>query len=408
MMPCMIKLRTLLAAIGALVSTGCVTMPAPSATPPVALNNAAQEIPEVLLLDVGIEAFAPGELSEKDVEKRGLLPEIRDAEARFIPVHLRNTMQRTGHWGAVRVVPEPSSSVDVRIAGKILKSDGGELVLEIAASDATGREWFSRRYRAVVEARDYADNVRGTKDVFQSVYNGAANDLAAYKASLAPERIAEIRQVAELTFAQSVASSAFDGFVTHGADGITRVERLPATDDPMFGRVLQIRERELMLIDAVSSHYDRFYDEVWDAYENWRVYRVREIEAERSVERRALGQTLLGVAAIVGAIAIDVAGGGQGSYVARDLMLIGGVAAVKSGYDTHQEAAIHADAIRELGASFEAEATPLVVEVEGETVELRGSAETQYRQWRELLGKIYAVETGFPIGDGSTLGLPAE
>jgi hypothetical protein len=32
--------------------------------------------------------------------------------------------------------------------------------------------------------------------------------------------------------------------------------------------------------------------------------------------------------------------------------------------------------------------------VEGETIELTGSAEAKYEQWREVLGKIYQVETG--------------
>jgi len=37
----------------------------------------------------------------------------------------------------------------------------------------------------------------------------------------------------------------------------------------------------------------------------------------------------------------------------------------------------------------------MVVEVEGETHELTGSAEVQYTQWRALLKRIYDSETGF-------------
>jgi hypothetical protein len=32
--------------------------------------------------------------------------------------------------------------------------------------------------------------------------------------------------------------------------------------------------------------------------------------------------------------------------------------------------------------------------VEGETIELIGSAEAKYEQWREVLGRLYQVETG--------------
>ena len=52
------------------------------------------------------------------------------------------------------------------------------------------------------------------------------------------------------------------------------------------------------------------------------------------------------------------------------------------------------EAIEELGDSFGSESQPLVVEVDGEVHELSGSAEAQYRQWRQLLHAIYATETG--------------
>jgi hypothetical protein len=67
---------------------------------------------------------------------------------------------------------------------------------------------------------------------------------------------------------------------------------------------------------------------------------------------------------------------------------------VKSGIDLGAQAEIHEDAIRELGTSFESEVKPLVVDVDGQTVKLTGSAETQYANWRHLLKNIYATETG--------------
>ncbi len=76
---------------------------------------------------------------------------------------------------------------------------------------------------------------------------------------------------------------------------------------------------------------------------------------------------------------------------------LGGAAAIKSGYDRSADTQIHEDAIRELDDSFEAEVAPMVVEVEGHTVKLTGSAEQQYRSWRRLLREIYASETGFAL-----------
>ena len=36
----------------------------------------------------------------------------------------------------------------------------------------------------------------------------------------------------------------------------------------------------------------------------------------------------------------------------------------------------------------------MVIEVDGEVHKLNGSAEAQYTQWRDLMKKIYASETG--------------
>ncbi len=75
-------------------------------------------------------------------------------------------------------------------------------------------------------------------------------------------------------------------------------------------------------------------------------------------------------------------------------MLLGGGLSIQSGINLSGQVEIHEDAIRELGQSFESDVKPLVVEVDGETVELTGSAETQYADWRRLLKSIYFTETG--------------
>ena len=88
--------------------------------------------------------------------------------------------------------------------------------------------------------------------------------------------------------------------------------------------------------------------------------------------------------------------------------LIGGIAAVKSGMAKGKEAKIHAEALRELANSFGMEVAPLVVEIEGETVRLSGTREEQYTAWRELLGRIYATETGLPQDPNTASELPVE
>ncbi len=361
---------------------------------PTTISMAEKELAESDLLDVGIETFDAGIEGADSDEEEGVFPDIRNSEARYIPVHLKNTMQRTGHWGAVRVIPSRAAVTDVLVTGKILRSDGETLELAIDARDATGRRWFSHVYEASKEAGEYKNLRRGEEDPFQDLYNTIANDLAKYKASLTSEDFKNIRQVSELRFAAWLAPEVFSPYLMEDEEGIWRVKRLPASDDPMLRRVLNIRERDYMLIDTLSSHYDLFYTNMWDPYVGWRKSRSEEMAALREVENKALTRKILGGALIAGAIALDILGGGNNTATLRNVMLVGGAMSVKSGIDLGGQAEIHEDAIRELGVSFEAEVKPLIVEVDGETVELTGSAEAQYADWRRLLKSIYFTETG--------------
>jgi hypothetical protein len=137
---------------------------------------------------------------------------------------------------------------------------------------------------------------------------------------------------------------------------------------------------------------------MWDPYFNWRKAQLSEIQAYRDLKRQEILRKVLSVAAIAGAIAYDVSGGGGRSRYyspsVRNLAIVGGIAAWQSGAAKGQEAEIHAEALRELSISFEDEIQPQVVELEGRTLKLTGTAEQQYATWRRLLREIYFKETG--------------
>lgn len=376
--------------------SGCSTLGSRDVDGNVPLNRAVIEVAEGQLLDVWIELFDPGELPDDEDEAMGLSMDIRDAEARYMPEQLRMVMEATGYWGAVRVVPQDTEGGELLVRGAIIVSDGEELELEITALDATGREWFSRNYEQEIEADSYRQRNSSGEDMFHSLYHTIANDLAEFRQSLTASDITTIRQVAELRFAADLSSEAFDDYLALDSKGRYSVVRLPAADDPMLRRVLAIRDRDFLLIDTLNGHFDNFSREMDSPYNEWRKARSAEAAALRKVESDALKRKLLGAAAILGAIVIESSNNGNyGSSVLRDSLILGGAYAIKSGFDRGAETDIHRDAIIELDESFSSEARPLVVEVEGEVHELTGSAEAQYAQWRALLRRIYASETGF-------------
>src|SRR5688572_22294383 len=128
----------------ALGSAGCVTHETrPQAR--VKAIQAATEIPQEQLLDVGVRLFEENlPKDEKVMEEEHIFPEVRKAEARYLPMQLRNTLEGTGQWGQVRVMPGDAEALDVYVSGKILQSSGQMLRAEITVTDASGRQWFKR------------------------------------------------------------------------------------------------------------------------------------------------------------------------------------------------------------------------------------------------------------------------
>ncbi len=387
-------LRVIAVSLVAVLLAACAG-PRP-ADPYVEATQAAGDLPETRLLDVGIGVFDPGLPPRGENPKEGVFADVREAESRYLPVQLRETLQNTGQWGLVRVVPEGTVGMDLHVSGQILQSDGEVLALRVTVRDATNRLWFTRDYQTRADSRLYAESASLKREPYQRIFNLIANDMLAYRDRLNDAALTEIRRVAELRFAQDLSPDAFAAYLQARRDGQVVVRRLPADDDPMLERVRLIRERDFMFLDTLNEHYSGLHREMASPYENWRKFTYEELIARREIEQRAFWQKAAGVAAIAGAIAMD--GKGQSADTARTVLIIGGVELMKAGFQTSREATIHANALVELGRSFGAEIQPVVIEAQGETRRLEGSAETQYQEWRELLRAIYGAETGFLEG----------
>src|SRR5690242_4323210 len=128
---------------------GCVvheTRPLPK----INATQASHEIPEDELLDVAVHVFDPGVPAEiaKDeqaLNKKRIYPDIRHAESRYVATMLRGTLEASGQWGAVRVVPENVQFVDVQVSGKIIESTGAKLALQLTVRDSSGRVWLNNK-----------------------------------------------------------------------------------------------------------------------------------------------------------------------------------------------------------------------------------------------------------------------
>ncbi len=363
------------------------------------IQIAQQEIPEADLLDVGIVVFESAELTEEDIEDKGTNNEIRQSETHFIPCHLRNTLQRSAQWGAVRVIPEESSTHDVLLTGTILESNGQELVIKIKATDARGRLWYEETYRQEATGVSYKDNIPWEQDAYQNLYNTIANDLADHRKKLPAGSVDRIRSIAKLQFARDFAPDAYEDYLVENDDQEVTLNRLPADDDPQMARLMTIRERDHMYIDTLNQYYDGFYAGMWPAYENWRKLDLTERLAREEIEKSAMLRKAGGAMLVALAILLEVTQSGAGNML-QGVMAVSGGQVFMSGINLSKQAEMHSAAIAELSESFGADMEPVNLELKGQTYELTGSAQEQYRQWRALLRQIYLRETGFePVAD---------
>ena len=361
----------------------------------VPLARAETDIAQEQLLSVGILVFdagVPDDVGEQELNNRFIFPEIRRAEARYMPYHLKNTLESTGFWGAVSVLPDFSPVTDIHIAARIDHSDGYSAKLRVGAWDASGREWFEKKYEMEVAEQAYVRNTGPGQDPYQKIYNEIANDLLKARAQLSDRELQRIRDVSDLRYGLSLVPQAFEGYLEQDGDGRYQVKRLPASSEPMVARMRKVREREYALIDAVNEHYANLYHGLDQTYTDWRRMAREGRMSYEEMRRSANTRMLLGVLSILGAIAYEASGGDNMGVTTTAVQ--GGFMGIQSGLSRREEARLHAEALREAGESFESEAEPVVVELEGQTRRLTGSAEERFREWRRLLQEIYSRETG--------------
>ena len=373
------------AAALAVMTAGCVvheTKPLPK----INALQASSEIPGEELLDVAVHAFDPGvpaeiAKNEQALNKKRIYPDIRRAESRYVATLLRVTLETSGQWGAVRVCPENVQFVDVSVSGKIIESTGAKLALQVTVKDSTGRVWLNnKQYASAADTGSYkTDAALKARDPFQNVYSEVANDMLTAREAITAQNRRDIRRVTQLEFAKDLVPQA----------------RLPATDDPISIRIDRIRESDSGVVDTVNGYYANFADQMSESYGQWRRASFLEIEKEQRTLNQARTRTYLGAAAVVASVFVPQQCGMYDyncrrlSTGVRTAAAIGGAASILSGLKKYSDAKTHALTLKELSESFQNEVSAQVVDVEGRTLKLTGTAEEQYREWRELLHQMY-------------------
>lgn len=370
-----------------------VTPEAPPASPATPAPSAIAAVPAVKL-DVGIDVFDPG-IESLDPDQRITTPSVRRAEAHYMPKVLADTLTRRGDWGAVRVIPRKQTEMDLWIDGRILDSDGTRLALEIKVTDATGRPWFTRKYDEEIERYAYdRDPTAEYRDPFQALYERIADDLARETARMDPAHLQEVRAVAQLQFAERFAPEQFAQYLAVDPKGGTRVQRLPAIDDPAVQRMADLRARDLMFVDRIDEYVGDYAREMQPSYDRWRESSHTEASEMKELKTSGMARKIGGALAVLGGLAAMAASNDPAVGAAGLAGMAGGAYLFSTGVSKSQEALLHEAALEELADSFGTGVKPHHIELNNRSITLSGTVDEQYAQWRALLADIHRQENG--------------
>ena len=385
----------------AVLVAGCAshTVRVVDMTPPEQLVN----VPEDMLLDVGVAVFdANVPVAFDDQVAQNIPPAVRRAEANFMPYVAKNLLQSTGNWGAVRVIPDTTHAVDVTVTGAIVHSDGERMILDVEVHDARGVRWFATSYQSLASKYAYGDTVPPDIDPFQSIYRRMADDMLAYLKTLSPEEIRRIRTTAEMKFAADMSPDAFADYLVQTSPGIFEIRRLPADNDPAFERVRKVRDREYIFIDTLDDYFGNFHAKMYPTYQGWRGATYEEAIAYRNQREKVRRKAVAGVVGITAGLVGQTRDRAMTRYTGA-VSVIGGATLAIGAIRDLDRAKSHANALRELGISAEAQISPHTIELENRTFSLQGTVQAQLKEVRQILRTLYYRELGLPPPDPQVL-----
>jgi hypothetical protein len=338
----------------------------------VSLRVAEDDTREAMLLNVGVIVFDPGIPPDPGTHLRlGVFPEVREAEARFYAWSLRETLAASGAWDTVRVMPEEDLATELLIRGRLKQSNGTMLAIHVTAIDSSGAVWLDQTYVDHSSASDFPVDPSAPTEPFQDLLNQVANDLLVQRDARSPAERQRLVDVARLRYAAALAPGTFGDYLAREPSGAVALLRLPAADDPMLRRVDRIRRYEHLFIDQADEQYRALHAEMLPSYGQWRQYRRDQALFQEGFETRLESRS--------GRV------GRAGSF-----------AALERSYNTYKWFKIQEQDIDELALGLRNEVSPTVMEVDGALFRLGGSLKAQYGEWRDILRRIFELETGTP------------
>lgn len=356
-------------------------------------GDAAADLPgDARRLDVVIPVFDPGLPPDPDdYAEQNVWPELRRAEANRFALQMKEALEKTNAFGAVRVTPDKSAVGDLYLLGTIEESNGEDVEIRLEVVTMSGRRWFARTYEHRVKEAFYQDARSKGKDPYAPVFAEAAADVVSLLRNKSDGELARLQAITEMRFAASLSPGAFGEHLKQRGGRFTLVS-LPAEADPMLARTRALRVRDQLFVDRLQKHYEDFGARMDESYSVWQKESLQEVQAARAASRKAWIEGLVGAVIVGLSIAAAVNSDNPNTGDIAQVGAVGGGLLIAKSFQTRDEMKVHREALAELGESIHTELAPAVIEFEDKTVALTGTAEEQFAQWRAYLRRIYEQE----------------
>ena len=347
-------------------------------------------------LDVIVPVFNPGIPNDPDdYEKMGVWPELRRLEAIRFASLLKDELQETGNFGDVRVAPDTKVAGELYVSGEIIKSNGEDIEIGVTVTDISGQRWLNKKYKHRVKEYFWQDMRLSGKDPYQPVFRQAAIDVVKSLNKRPQTELTNLRNISEIIFAKQFVRNAFSEHIEL-EDKQVKLVSLPAVDDPMLVRTRAIRVTDKQFMDQMQTHYDDLVSKTDSSYVEWQKFSVSSAKAARNAKSEATGKAILGALLLIGAAAAADAQDNNysaGTATAIAAATVGGIMILQDSFQKRAEGKFHLANLNELGQSLNFEVAPKIIEVENDTLTLRGGVMDQHRQWRNVLKQMYELES---------------
>jgi len=345
------------------------------------VNN--QPVTPTPLLEVIIPVFDPG-LPESEEDAKEVWPELRRAEANRFALKMKEALEATGKFGAVRVTPDGTATGDLYILGRIEASNGQEVAMEIEVVDISGKRWLEKSFEHEVSPEFHRDQRNKGMDPYDPLFEKAAVKIVEELNDHSLKELEDLQYIADLRFGTNFSEETFMQYMETKRNTFSLVSK-PSDNDPMLARVKAIRVRDQLFIDSLQDNYASFSGQMNESYLMWQEQSLFETQAARAAKRKSMGQALGGVILIGLAVLAGVSGSNSNSTGASAAgatgAILGGLAGaslLSKSFKTSEEAKVHRDALNELGQSIDMELSPRVIAFEKQSVELTGDARENF------------------------------